>query len=95
MEYNEDDAIRYMRDNVAGAQSYDDDQLLNLIDIIFDWYDENGDLEIDADSDDDEDIAAIATHAAKVLAKDPGNIIAAEHIAPLIAAEIDYELSLI
>ena len=63
MEYNEDDAIRYMRDNVEGAQAYDDDQILNLIDIIFDYYDENGDLEIDCDDEDADDTAAIAAHA--------------------------------
>ncbi|MBJ2183588.1 MAG: hypothetical protein JFR38_03640 [Muribaculaceae bacterium] len=96
MEYNEDDAIRRMRGAVAGAEAYDDDQLLNLIDIIFDYYDENGDLEIDIDSDDsDDDIAAIAAYATRLLAKDAGNEISPEHIAPLIEAEIDYELSLI
>ena len=95
MEYNEDDAIRYMRDNVEGAQAYDDDQILNLIDIIFDYYDENGDLEIDCDDEDADDTAGIAAHAAKLLAKDPGNEIRPEHIEPLVAAEIEYELSLI
>ena len=55
MEYNEEEAIKYMRSHVAGADAYDDDQLLNLIDIIFDWYEETGDLEIDAEDDDDED----------------------------------------
>ncbi len=94
-EYSEDDAIRRMRGAVAGAEAYDDDQLLNLIDIIFDYYDENGDLDIDADCDDDDDIEAIAAHAAALLAKDKGNRISPEHIAPLIAAETDYEMSLI
>ncbi|MDE6497296.1 MAG: hypothetical protein K2L21_01410 [Muribaculaceae bacterium] len=94
MEYNEEEAIKYMRSHVPSAEAYDDDQLLNLIDIIFDWYEESGDLEIDAD-DDDEDIAAIAAHASKLLAKDPGNVIRPEHVAPLIAAEVEYEMSLI
>ena len=93
-EYSEDDAIRHMREAVAGAEAYDDDQLLNLIDIIFDYYDENGDLEIDVD-DEEEDLAEIAAYAAKMLASDSGNEIHPDHIAPLIAAEIDYELSLI
>ncbi|MDE6043664.1 MAG: hypothetical protein K2G07_09020, partial [Muribaculaceae bacterium] len=53
MEYNEEEAIKYMRSHVAGADAYDDDQLLNLIDIIFDWYEETGDLEIDTEDDDD------------------------------------------
>lgn len=95
MEYNEDDAIRYMRGHVAGAEAYDDDQILNLIDIIFDYYDEHGDLDIEADGDDDDDVAAIAVYAAKLLAKDKGCVIRPEHIAPLVAAEIEYEMSLI
>lgn len=95
-EYSEEEAIRAMREAVAGAEAYDDDQLLNLIDIIFDYYDEHGDLDIDADcDDDDDDIEAIAAHAAALLAKDKGNRISPEHIAPLIAAETDYEMSLI
>lgn len=95
MEYNEDDAIRYMREHVAGAEAYDDDQLLNLIDIIFDYYDENGDLEIDDEDFADDDVVAISGHAAKLLSKDKGSIIRLEHIAPLVAAELDYEMSLI
>ncbi|MDE6453531.1 MAG: hypothetical protein K2L27_04935 [Muribaculaceae bacterium] len=95
MEYNEDDAIRHMRQSVAGADAYDDDQLLNLIDIIFDYYDEHGDLEIDCDDEDDEDARAIADHAARLLAKDKGCVIEPAHILPLVQAEIDYELSLI
>ncbi len=96
-EYSEDDAIRAMRDAVAGAETYDDDQLLNLIDIIFDYYEDNGDLDIDLDDDteDDDDVQAIAAHASRVLAKDSGNIIRPEHVAPLVAAEIDYEMSLL
>ncbi|MDE6109847.1 MAG: hypothetical protein K2F72_06140 [Muribaculaceae bacterium] len=89
MDYNEEEAIKYMRSRVAGAEAYDDDQLLNLIDIIFDWYEESGDLEIDAEDDDDEDLAALSAHAAKLLAKDSGNLILPEHVAPLVAAEVE------
>ncbi|MBD5276591.1 MAG: hypothetical protein HDS30_02900 [Bacteroides sp.] len=95
MEYNEEEAIKYMRSHVAGADAYDDDQLLNLIDIIFDWYEETGDLEIDAEDDDDEDLSALVAHATKMLAKDAGNTISPDHVEPLVAAEIEYELSLI
>lgn len=94
-EYNEDEAILHMRRAVAGAETYDSDQLLNLIDIIFDYYDENGDLEIDIDDENDSDIDDIAAYASKMLAADPGNEISHDHIAALIAAEINYELSLI
>lgn len=96
-DYDENEAAAYMRSHVPGAEAYDDDQLINLIDIIFDWYDENGDLEVDLDAldDTDEDLEAIAAYARGVLAKDADSTIAPEHVLPLIAAEVDYELSLI
>lgn len=95
-EYDEFKAAAAMRAAVAGAEVYDDDQLINLIDIIFDYYDENGDLEIDNESDnDDDDIEAMTEYAVGILAKDKGNRIAKDHIRPLIEAEIEYELSLI
>lgn len=95
-EYSEDEAIRVMRAAIEGGDAYDDDQLLNLIDIIYDYYDENGELEVDCDDKDDSDeVKALAEHACRLLAKDKGNLIRPEHVAPLIAAEIDYEMSLI
>ena len=84
-----------MRASVDGADAYDDDQILNLIDIIFDYYDDNGGLDIDCDTDADDDIDAIAAHASALLTRDKGCIIRQEHIAPLVAAEIEYEISLI
>lgn len=96
-DYSEEEAVSAMRAAVAGADAYDDDQLLNLIDIIFDYYEDNGNLEIDLDdeTDEDADVQHIAAHATRLLAKDSGNIIRPEHIAPLVAAEIDYEMSLL
>ena len=33
---------------------YDDDELLNIIDIIWDWYEDQGLLDIDAEADDED-----------------------------------------
>ena len=60
MEFDETKAIEYMREAIGRrAEAYDDDQLLNLIDIIWDFYEENGLLDIDADEEIDDEEAVL------------------------------------
>ncbi|MDE6525488.1 MAG: hypothetical protein K2L66_08030, partial [Paramuribaculum sp.] len=76
---------------------YDHDQFLNLIDIIWDFYEENGLLDIDADEEiDDEDdvLDDLVAYARRMLRKDKESKISDDDIEPLIEAEIDYENSL-
>lgn len=98
MEFDETKAIEYMRKAIGPrAEAYDDDQLLNLIDIIWDFYEENGLLDIDADEEiDDEDAVLddLVAYARRMLRKDKESKISDDDIAPLIEAEIDYESSL-
>ena len=98
MEFDETKAIEYMRKALGKrAEAYDDDQLLNLIDIIWDFYEENGLLDIDADEeiDDEEDVLGdLVAYAGRMLRKDKESRISDDDIAPLIEAEIDYENSL-
>lgn len=59
MDFNEDKAIELMRAAVPAdrAALYTDDELLNVIDMIWDYYEENGMLEIDLEDDvEDEDL---------------------------------------
>ena len=98
MEFDETKAIEYMRKALGKrAEAYDDDQLLNLIDIIWDFYEGNGLLDIDADEeiDDEEDVLDdLVAYAGRMLRKDKESRISDDDIAPLIEAEIDYENSL-
>lgn len=44
-----------MNASIAGSgKQYDEDELLNIIDMIWDWYEDNGLLEIDTEADDEE-----------------------------------------
>lgn len=54
-EFDEKEAIKAMRTAISEEKSrlYDDDELLNIIDIIWDWYDDQGLLDIDAEADDE------------------------------------------
>lgn len=76
-----------------------DDELLNILDIIWDWYDENGMLDIDAADDDDVDeeaeIAELVKYVKKVLAKDKETPVKPDDVEALVRAEQAYELSLI
>ena len=74
----------------------DDGELLNIIDIIWDWYDDQGLLDIDAEADDDDvNVEALNSHVRKMLAKDRMSPIRPDEVEPLVAAELQYEQSLI
>ncbi len=99
MEFDENKAIQFMRRHVGDEISgiYSDDQMLNLIDIIWDFYEENGLLDIDFDEeiDDEEDLLYdLLEYAGRMLRKDRQAGIAPDHVRPLVEAEIAYEQSL-
>lgn len=96
-EFDEKDAIKAMRAAISNENSalYDDDELLNVIDIIWDWYDDQGLLDIDAEADDEDvNTDALIKHVGKMLSKDSDSPIKREDIEPLVSAELRYEQSL-
>ncbi len=79
--------------------TYPDDEIINIIDMIWDWYDENGLTDIDFDDDgEDEDadamIGKISGYVKKLLAKDGDSPVAPLHVEDIVRAEIEYENSL-
>lgn len=95
MEFDEQKAVAFMRER-AGVE-YDDDQLLNVIDIIFDYYEDHDMLDIDDDTDADEEqeMKDLIAHVSKMLSKDKGAEIAPGDIEALVRAEVEYEYSLV
>ena len=95
MDFDESKAIKYIKSHFPeGAPDYDEDEILNVIDIIFDYYEDNGMLDIDFDDEEDETEGLIA-HVAKMLSKDPYSTILPEHVSAIVTAEIEYENSLL
>lgn len=99
-EFDEYEAMKVMRDALPEeAQSlYDDDQLLNLIDIIWDFYEQNGMLDIDLEddsADDDDMLTELIDYAQRMIKKDRRATISLEHIPALVEAEIRYEDSIL
>lgn len=97
-EFDENDAVEHIRGNIDPNISviYDDNEILNLIDIIFDYYEANGLLDLDADDESDEEVSPddIADYAARMLRRDKGARLTPEHARPMIQAYFDYENSL-
>jgi len=96
-EFDEKKAIKEMRKAVSAENStlYDDDELLNVIDIIWDWYEDQGLLEIDSEADDEDvNTDALIKHVGKMLAKDSMSPIKREDVELLVMAELHYEQSL-
>ena len=96
-EFDENEAIKTMRASLpeGKTQGYSDDDLLNLVDIIWDYYEINGLLEIDLDEDETEvSVTDIVDYANRMIRKDKGANIAPEDIPLLVEAELDYEDSL-
>lgn len=98
MEFDENTAIKYMRSAVApelNNKYTDDDELLNLIDLVYDYLEANGMLEIDVEDDDDElDIDDLMAYIGRMLKKDKGANLTEKDARPYVEAYFDYESSL-
>lgn len=99
MEFDENKAVEWINKALveAGRKPYDEDQVLNVVDMIWDFYEENGLLDIDADADEpDEDIEPdLIDYVTRMLRKDSGATVDAVDVPLMVKAEIDYEDSVL
>lgn len=99
MEFDENKAVEWINNALVaqGRQAYDSDQVLNVVDMIWDFYEENGLLDVDADFDEpDEDIEPdLIDYVTRMLRKDPGAAIDPVDVPAMVKAEIDYEDSVL
>lgn len=91
MEFDENKAIDYIKAHVENPDiaKYDDDDILLVIDTIFEYfekYDENEDF--------DDDNEKVIAYVKKQLAKDKDNAISLDHVAKIVEAETAYENTL-
>ena len=99
MEYDENIAITQIRKVLSDKSNtiYDDDEILNVIDMIWDFYDENGMLDIDLEDGEDDSEAIyseLCDYVVRMLKKDKEAKILPEDVPAIVKAEVDYELSL-
>ena len=94
MEYDEQDAVNFIISKTG--LNIDEDDILNIIDIIWDYYEENELLDIDVNTSDEEDVDVknIIAHAVKLLKKDKHSMLTDDEIAKIVLAELKYEKTL-
>ncbi len=98
MEFDEQKAIDYIRQQLPAnsAEEFDDDEILNVIDIMYDYYEENGMCDINADDSDEAelDVDDLMDYVKKVIAKDKNSPLKISDVETIVNAELDYEDSL-
>lgn len=96
--FDEEKAIEFIRASLQEdiSRKYSDDDILYIIDIIWDYYDKKGLLSLDNIDSDDEllDIDELIVYVKKELAKDKNVAFDIEDIKHIVKGEIDYEESL-
>lgn len=96
-EFDEEEAVRLMC--AAAAIAPGSDAAYEVLDLIYDYYDENDQLDIDADDDDadtGDETDAITAYVEAQLAKKPaGQPLTHSQIAAMVEAELNYEDSII
>lgn len=98
MKYDEDDAIKFIRETLPQevSEKYSDDEILYVIDIIWDWYERNGYLKIDAGVTDEEelDVEKLTAFVAKEIKKDGEVLMDPQDIDLIVRGELQYEESI-
>jgi hypothetical protein len=81
----------------AGRSAYPEDEVMNVVDMIWDFYEENGLLDVDADDDaEDDDIEPdMIDYVTRMLKKDKGAKIDPVDVPLMVRAEVDYEDSVL
>lgn len=98
MEFDEFRAVAFINDKLinAGRSPYSEDEVLNIIDMIWDFYEENGLLDPDDDTDSDEDIEPdMIDYVNRMLRKDKGAKVDPEDVPLMVRAEVEYEDSVL
>lgn len=100
MEFDENKVVDHINRSLvaAGRKAYDTDEILNVVDMIWDFYEENGLLDVDLEEDDDEDEdiePELVDYVCRMLRKDKAAKVAAEDVPLIVASEIEYEDSLL
>ncbi|MDE6218681.1 MAG: hypothetical protein K2F64_06720 [Muribaculaceae bacterium] len=96
--FDEDKAVKFIREyvgeNVSG--NFSDDEILYIIDIIWDYYEKNGYLSLDSAETDEEllDTDRLTAYVKKELANDKEVMMDPKDVEKIINAELEYEESL-
>lgn len=93
-DFDETEAVKFINSRLS--RKYPADEILNVIDMIWDYYETNGMLEIDDDDDmPEEDIETqLVDYVTKMLGRDPEANVNPADVPAIVSAELDYEEAL-
>lgn len=93
--FDEDKAVDFIINRLGEkASKYNDDDILDVIDIIWDYYEDHGMLDIsfdDDDADETADVDELISHVCKMVKRDKGSNIDVNDIDEIVRAELEYE----
>ena len=96
--FDENDAIEFIRNYIPEniKNKYSDNDILLLMDTMYDFFDEENDDEIyeEASADNEAYVNRIVNYVKKSIRKDPDNCIEMDDVKPLVQGEIEYENTL-
>lgn len=93
--YDEDNAVKLIRNYISESCDINDDDILFIIDCIWDYYDDNGLLDMsNTDEEDNIDFENMLEYIKKCIIKDGLIKINDQDLRCIIKGELDYEESL-
>ncbi len=96
--FDEDDAVKFIRAELPQevSQKYDDDEILCIIDIIWDYYEKKGLLSLNLAETDEEvlDVDDLTKFVKKEVKNDQELLMDPKDVELIVKAELDYEESL-
>lgn len=96
--FDEDDAVRFIRQAIPQevSEKYSDDEILCIIDIIWDYYEKKGFLSLNLPETDEEvlDVDDLTKDVKKEVKNDEDLMMDPKDVELIVKAELDYEESL-
>lgn len=98
VKYDEDKAVEFIRKTLTAEVNaeYDDDDILYIIDIIWEWYEKNGYLDLNSEVTEEEehDLSKLTDYVIAQLKKDKEADMDLTYVGQIVKGEIEYEESI-
>lgn len=98
LKYDEQEAIKFIRKTLPADKEalYSDDEILYVIDIMYDWYEQNGYLDLSDTVTDEEaaDINKLTDYVRKEIKADGEIMMDPEDVGLIVKGELEYEESI-
>ena len=98
MKLDEDDAVNFIRETLpeSVSEKYSDDEILYVIDTIWDWYEKNGYLSLDTEVTDDGllDEEQLVAYVRKEIRNDKEIMMDPDDVGLIVKGELQYEESI-